>query len=94
MAVSEFWLIVTLCAVPSLTGAPYGAERSLSSSDCAEFRVDGSFPSIDACRLHQATLRHLPWDRRQLIASLCTATLDEARLGKLPLLSTELGSPA
>jgi hypothetical protein len=90
----EFWLIVTLCAVPS-AGEPADApSRPISSADCAEYRVESSFPSIAACRLEQAHLNSAPPEQRRMIASLCTAGLDPVRLGELPLLSATLGDPA
>jgi hypothetical protein len=91
---SEFWLIVTLCALPTISGTPYGTSQPISSSDCAEYRVEASFPSIQACRLHQIYLNDLPLERRQITASLCTSRLDRARLGELPLLSVALGDHA
>ena len=91
---SEFWLIVTLCAMPTISDTPYGAGQPVLSSECAEYRVETAFPSVQACRLHQIYLNDLPLERRRIMASLCTARLDPARLGKLPLLSTALGDHA
>jgi hypothetical protein len=91
---SAFWLIVTLCAIPTVSGTPYGTSQPILSSDCAEYRVEPSFPSIQACRLHQIYLNDLPLERRQIMASLCTSRLDRARLGELPLLSVALGDHA
>jgi hypothetical protein len=91
---SEFWLIVTLCAVPTTSDTPYGVGQPILSSECAEYRVETSFPSIQACRLHQVYLNDLPQEHRRIMASLCTARLDPARLGELPLLSTALGDHA
>jgi hypothetical protein len=90
----EFWLIVTLCAAPMVGDSANDTSRPISSSDCAEYRVESPFPSIQACRLHQANLNSVPLERRRVIASLCTARLDPARLGELPLLSATLGDPA
>jgi hypothetical protein len=91
---SEFWLIVTLCAISTISDTPYGATQAIVSSDCAEYRVETSFPSVQACRLHQIFLNDLPLERRKITASLCTARLDRARLGELPLLSAALGDHA
>jgi hypothetical protein len=91
---SEFWLIVTLCAIPTISGTPYEARQPIVSSDCAEYRVEASFPSVQACRLHQVYLNDLPLERRKVTASLCTAGLDGARLRELPLLSVALGDHA
>jgi hypothetical protein len=92
---SEFWLIVTVCAAPTISGVPYGAHRPILSSECAEYRADGSFPSIEACRLHQTYLKDLPLERGMITASLCTAEVDRARLGNLPVLgAAALSDPA
>lgn len=91
---SEFWLIVTLCAMPTISGTPYGSSQPILSSECAEYRVETSFASIQACRLHQTYLNDLPLQGRQIAASLCTSRLDRARLGELPLLSAALGDSA
>jgi hypothetical protein len=91
---SEFWLIVTLCAIPAISDTPYEAGRPILSSDCAEYRVETSFTSIQACRLHQIHLNNVSLEPRQIMASLCTARLDPARLEELPLLSTALGDHA
>jgi hypothetical protein len=63
---SELWLIVTLCAIPTICDTPYGAGQPILSSECAEYRVEGSFPSIQACRLHQIYLNELPLERRKM----------------------------
>jgi hypothetical protein len=93
-SVPEFWLIVTLCAMPTVSDAPYGGGRPIVSSDCAEYRLETSFSSIQDCRLQQIHLNHLPLEPRRIMASLCTARLDPARLGELPLLSSALGDHA
>jgi hypothetical protein len=91
---SEFWLIVTLCTIPTITDTPYGVGQPVLSSDCAEYRTETSFPSIQACQLHQIYLNNVPLEPRRITASLCTAGLDSARLRELPLLSTALGDHA
>ena len=91
---SEFWLIVTLCAIPTISETPYEAGQAILSSDCAEYRVETSFPSIQDCRLHQTFLNDLPLERRSLTASLCTSRLDRGRLQEMPLLSAALGDHA
>jgi hypothetical protein len=90
----EFWLIVTLCAMPTISATPYASTEPIVTSDCAEFRVETSFPSVEACRLHQTYLNNLPLERRQITAFLCTAGLNRARLKELPLLSAALGDTA
>jgi hypothetical protein len=91
---TEFWLIVTLCAMSTLNVAPSGPHQPTLSSDCSEYRVDEPFPSIQACRLHQSYLKSLPLERHKVTASLCTAGLDQERIGELPSLSVALGDPA
>jgi hypothetical protein len=91
---SEFRLIVTLCAIPTISDTPYGAAQPSLSSHCAEYRVDGSFASVEACRLHQVHLNDLPLEGREITAYLCTARTDRARLRDLPLLSAALGDHA
>ena len=93
-AMSEFWLIVTLCAAPMISSTPYEGQERILSSDCAEYRVGTSFPSLEDCRLHQIYLDDLPLEPRRLTASLCTARMDRARLQEFPLLSTVLGDHA
>jgi hypothetical protein len=91
---SEFWLIATLCAAPTISDVPYGAHPSTLSSECAEYLVEGSFPSIQACQLHQIYLKNFRLEGRMLTASLCTTELDRERLGTLPLLSAGISDPA
>ena len=91
---SEFWLIVTLCVVPTIGDTTYETSQSALTSECAEYRVEDSFPSIQACRLHQMHLNRIPLERRRMMAFLCSARLDSERLGELPLLGTVLGDHA
>jgi hypothetical protein len=91
---SEFWLIATLCVAPTISDVPYGADPPILSSECAEYLVEGSFPSIQACQLHQIYLKDLLLEGRMLTASLCTTELDRERLGNLPLLDAGTSDPA
>lgn len=91
---SEFWLIVTLCVVPTIGDAIYDSGQSVLSSECAEYRVENSFSSIQECRLHQMKLSNIPLEGRRMMAFLCSAKLDSDRLGDLPLLSVVLGDRA
>jgi len=91
---SEIWLIVTLCVVPTLGEETFATNAPLRSSDCAEYRVERSFPSFQDCQLHQIHLNSIPLARRRIMASLCTAQLDPERIGEFPLLSQALGNQA
>ena len=91
---AEFWLVVTLCLAPAVGTAPYGAHHSVLTTDCAEYRAEPSFSSIESCRLHQTFLHTLPVEHRTVAATLCTRGLDRQRLEDLPLLSAALGDRA
>jgi len=91
---SEFWLIVTLCALPTIHWHALRSEPADPELRLLRLSYRALIPFHRGCRLHQIYLNRVPLERHKITASLCTARLDRARLGELPLQSIALGDHA
>jgi hypothetical protein len=89
----EVWLIVTLCLVTE-SAAQHDQPDAGPKYQCADYRSEGSFATVEACHRHQQLLFSLLVRGRRVTALLCTALLSPEQANALPTLRAVLGAPA